>query len=60
MYIWGRQYFLKFVENNQHNSFKLEGNYVILSMRKDSSVSQREKYVREQYRLLLKVKMKNC
>lgn len=57
MYIWGRQCFLKFVEDNQRNSFKIQGNNVILSMRKDSTVSQRENYVREQYRVILKEKI---
>ena len=54
MYIWGRQYFLSFVSNSQRNSFEIQGDKVILSMRENSTVKQREKYVREQYRMLLK------
>ncbi len=54
LYIWGKQYFLEFEENKQRNSFVIDGNKVILSMRNESTVKQRESYVREQYRLLLK------
>ena len=54
VYIWGRQYFLSFVPNSHRNSFDIQGNKVILSMRENSTVKQRETYVREQYRLLLK------
>ena len=54
MYIWGKQYFLSFVPNPQRNSFDIQGNKVILSMRENSTVKQRENYVREQYRMMLK------
>ena len=54
MYIWGKQYFLSFVPNSQKNSFDIQGNKVILSMRENSTVKQRENYVREQYRMMLK------
>ncbi len=54
IYIWGRQYFLKFIPSSQRNSFDIQGNKVILSMRENSTVKQREAYVREQYRLILK------
>lgn len=54
MYIWGKQYFLTFVPDAQKNSFEIVGNKVHLHMRDDSSVKQRESYVREQYRLMLK------
>ena len=54
MYIWGKQYFLKFVADGQKNGFIIQGDQVILSMNKDSTVKQRESYVREQYRLMLK------
>ena len=54
MYIWGRQYFLTFVHNSQRNSFEIQGNKVILSMRENSTVKQRESYVRKKYRLMLK------
>ena len=50
MYIWGKQYYLSFVPDAQKNSFEIQGDKVILSMREDSTVKQRENYVREQYR----------
>lgn len=57
MYIWGKQYYLSFVPDAQKNSFEVQGDKVILSMREDSTVKQRENYVREQYRSLLKVEI---
>ena len=54
MYIWGKQYYLSFVPDSRKNSFKIQGNSIVLSMRKNSTVKQREKYIREQYRRLLK------
>lgn len=54
LYIWGKQYFLKFIENRSKNAFEIHGNNIILSMRSESTVRQRENYVREQYRILLK------
>lgn len=57
LYIWGKQYYLKFVADSQKNGFYIKGNNIILSMRECSTVKQREKYVREQYRLLLKAEI---
>lgn len=57
MYIWGKQYYLSFIPDAQKNSFEIQGDKVILSMREDSTVKQRENYVREQYRSLLKVEI---
>ena len=54
MYIRGKQYYLSFVPDSRKNSFKIQGNSIVLSMRKNSTVKQREKYIREQYRRLLK------
>lgn len=54
MYIWGKQYYLTFVPDSQKNSFTIQGDKVILSMREESTIKQRENYVREQYRVLLK------
>lgn len=54
MYIWGKQYFLKFIPNQQKNEFEIKGNTVYLSMRDKSTVKQREKYTIEQYRMILK------
>lgn len=52
--IWGEPYFLTLEEGSKKNSFAIQGNRVILSMRGESTAAQREKYVREQYRILLK------
>ena len=57
MYIWGKQYYLTFIPDSQKNNFEIQGDKVLLSMREDSTVRQRENYVREQYRLLLKGKI---
>ena len=54
MYIWGKQYFLTFISDAQKNSFEIVGNKVYLHMREESSVRQRESYVREQHRIMLK------
>ena len=54
MYIWGKQYYLTFIPDFQKNNFEIQGDKVLLFMREDSTVRQRENYVREQYRLLLK------
>ncbi|WP_068540671.1 YgjP-like metallopeptidase domain-containing protein [Olegusella massiliensis] len=54
IYIWGSQYFIKFVHDSQKNNFVIEGNQVILRMNKNSTVKQRDNYVKEQYRAMLK------
>lgn len=59
MYIWGRQYFLTFVSDPCRNSFVIQGDKVILSMRDDSTVRQRENFVREQYRIMLKTQIEH-
>lgn len=57
LYIWGRQYFLTFKTDNRKNSFVIQGQNIILSMKETSTVRQRELYVREQYRVLLKAEI---
>lgn len=57
MYIWGKQYYLSFAPDPRKNRFKIQGNTIVLSMRKNSTVKQREKYIREQYRRLLKAEI---
>lgn len=54
MYIWGKQYFIKFIPDEQKNSFSIIGNEVTLRMKENSTVKQRDNYIREQYRLILK------
>ncbi|MCD8175080.1 MAG: M48 family metallopeptidase [Phascolarctobacterium sp.] len=53
MYVWGKQYFIKFVPNGKKNSLTFEGNQAILSMSSDSTVKQRENFMREEYRTML-------
>ena len=57
LFIWGKQYYLSFQSNSQKNGFEVIGDKVILSMREESTVKQRENYVREQYRILLKAEI---
>lgn len=54
LYVWGKQYFIKFVPDNKKNSFTLQGDQAILSMSAESTVKQRENYMREQFRTMLK------
>ncbi len=54
IYIWGKQYFLVFKADNQKNSFGIQNQNIVLSMSSKSTVKQREAYVREEYRKLLK------
>ena len=54
IYIWGKQYYLVFEPNNYRNSFVVHNQNIILSMNSNSTVKQRESYVREEYRKLLK------
>ena len=54
LYVWGKQYFLQVDFSNKGNSIKLDGNKAILTVRKESSAEQRDNYVNEWYRSLLK------
>lgn len=54
MYIWGRQYFLVFKPDNQKNSFEIRNQNIIISMSAKSTVKQRDAYVKEAYRKILK------
>ena len=54
MYIWGKQYFLIFKPDNQKNSFEIQNQNIILSMSAKSTVKQRDAYVKEEYRKILK------
>lgn len=51
-YIWNKQYFLEFQPSNKRY-LKIEGNKILLGMNQDSTVKQREKFVREEYRKIL-------
>lgn len=54
MYIWGKQYFLVFKPDNQKNSFEIQNQNIVLSMSAKSTVKQRDAYVKEEYRKILK------
>lgn len=53
LYVWGRQYYLK-TEYGPKNSLVLAGDRAVLTVRRASTAQQREKFVREWYRRLLK------
>ena len=54
IYIWGKPYYLVFTVNNCRNGFEIKGDKVILSMNEKSTVNQRDSYVKEECRELLK------
>jgi len=53
LYLWGRQYFLQ-VDFGNKNNITLSGNTVLLTVRQESTVKQRDNFVREWYREQLK------
>ena len=57
LYVFGKQYFLRIEYSYKGNSLVLSGNDAILTVRKESTVKQRENYVNEWYRELLKEKI---
>ena len=57
LYVFGQQYFLHVEYSYKRNSLFLEGNEAILTVRKESTAKQREAFVNEWYRSLLKEKI---
>ncbi|MDR1195554.1 MAG: M48 family metallopeptidase [Endomicrobium sp.] len=53
IYIWGKQYYLD-VRLGEKNNFALKSKKAVLTVRKESSVAQREKYMRKVLRKFLK------
>ncbi|MDR2592298.1 MAG: M48 family metallopeptidase [Chitinispirillales bacterium] len=53
LYLWGKQYFLQVDYGNRY-SLTLSGNAATLTVRPNSTTAQRENFVREWYRELLK------
>ena len=51
-YIWGKQYFLEFVPSKKR-ALKIDGNKIILSMKENTTVENRERFVREELRKIL-------
>lgn len=56
LFVWGRQYYLQ-TEYGSKNSLVLSGDKAVLTVRKESTADQREKFVREWYRKLLKAEI---
>ena len=54
LYVWGKQYFLQVEYSYKGNVLTLSGDKAILTVRKESSPTQRESIVNEWYRNLLK------
>lgn len=57
LYVFGQQYFLRVEYSYKGNSLVLEGNEAVLTVRKESTAKQREAFVNEWYRTLLKGKI---
>lgn len=57
LYVWGKQYFLRVEYSYKGNSLVLSGDNVILTVRKESTAKQRETFVNEWYRTLLKAEV---
>lgn len=53
-YLWGTQYYLLVNYSNKGNSLIIDGNRALLTVRKESTVLQRENYINEWYRTALK------
>jgi predicted metal-dependent hydrolase len=54
IYLWGKQYFLEVRYNIKSYTIDLEGSRAIFTVRKNSTVEHRKRFVREWYRKLLK------
>jgi predicted metal-dependent hydrolase len=54
LYVWGRQYFLQVEYGTGKNSLSLSGNKAILTVREASTAGQRDNFIREWYRSILK------
>lgn len=56
LYVWGKHYYLT-TEYSNKNSLVLSGDKAVLTVRKESTTEQRENFVREWYRELLKTEI---
>jgi len=57
LYVWGKQYFVQVRYSYKGNSLELAGDKAILTVRKESTVKQRESFVNEWYRAQLKAEV---
>ena len=56
IYVWGRQHYIR-TEYGKRNSLILSGDNAILTVRRESTAKQRENFIREWYRGLLKAEI---
>lgn len=56
LYVWGKQYYLQ-VLNGSRYSINLQGNKAIFTVREGSTTEQRDRFLREWYRGLLKAEI---
>lgn len=56
LYLWGKQYYLQ-IKIGSKNSIFLSSDKAIFTIRKESTIDQREKFLREWYRTILKVEI---
>ena len=54
LYVWGKQYFLQVDYSYKGNALVLSGDKALLTVRRESTAKQREAFVNEWYRGLLK------
>ncbi len=54
LYVWGQQYYLQVEYSHKGNALALSGERAILTVRRESTAQQREAFVNEWYRALLK------
>ena len=54
LYVWGKQHYLQVEYGNKKYSLVLDGNKAILTVRKNSTIKQIERFVNEWYRSVLK------
>lgn len=54
LYLWGKQYFLQVDYSNKEYSLVLDGDKAFLTVRRESTIKQRENFVNEWYREHLK------
>lgn len=57
LYLWGTKYYLQVQYSNKEYNLSLDGNKAILTVRRESTSHQRELFVNEWYRSLLKAEI---
>ena len=57
LYVWGRRYYLQVEHGGRSNALALSGDRAVLTVRRESTAKQREAFVNEWYRTLLKAEI---